>query len=432
MKVFVKQFFIVVAIALVVGAINTSIAQEGKASSQIDSMLDSFLGGGTGLTTKVTPEQLAAVDDKVMRYVYDPSVTAEVRRLLATSMVENGASQADADEQAKTFTAEFMQQWTDETFSNTGFQANDIADVMAMNIILNMVIAQQLKDGTPYQGDIAVRDMFKVSTANSGEFKSFSDREKQFFAESTMLTMMINIGDYIYKIQNDGDLKSIVEKAHADLLKTGIDSRMVMITEDGIGFTSLMDAVVNDTMTMEEAFPKEFIFDPSGTPPVESTIFASASNTNTSTEVSTEVDNETDTEVSTESSTETDLQTNTETEEPANTELNPLGQSQTVTNPLAVLKEVSPFVGSFSGDGLSLSLIEVDEGFSGELNFNGQVFPVEAAGAAPNLAGTFGEGANSFPFVATLIVDSTGDTLNFDSQGNVFMLTKEKVNPLGN
>lgn len=399
-----------------------TVAQEGKASSQIDGMLDGFLGGALG-GEEITPEQLAAIDEKVFLYVYDPNVTAEIQGFWATTMVQNGVSQADADTQSKLFNPESSQEWVDSVFVNTGFQANNIVDVAAMEIILDFVIAQQLQNGTPYEGDVAIRDMFKVSSSDSGIYKSFSDRDKQFFVESTLLKLMITIGDYSTKVQNGGDLQSIVEKAHYNLADKGIDSRMVMITESGIALTNLMDKVLDDTMTTEEAFPKEFVFDPTGAAPIPSEIFDSNLDSKTSTETNSGLSTGTSTEIETETSTEI-----TQPSQTSSTDSNPLSQTQTTTNPLAAVKEASPFIGSFSGDGLVLTLTEIGEGFTGELNFNGQVFPVEATGTAPNLTGSFGPEGGQFPFTATLVAN----ILNFDSQGNVFTLEKENANPLGN
>ena len=383
-----------------------SVAQEDKASSQIDGMLDGFLGSALG-GEEITPEQLAAVDEKVFLYVYDPSVTAEVQGLWATVMVQGGVSQADADKQSKLFTPESSQEWVDNVFVDTGFQANNIVDVAAMEIILNLVIAQQLQNGTPYEGDVAIRDMFKVSSSDSGIYRSFTDRDKQFFVESTLLKLMISIGDYSTKVQNGGDLQSIVEKAHYNLADKGIDSRMMMIVESGITLTDQMDKVVDDIMTTEEAFPKKFVFDPSAKQPVVSKYFDPSKNTETGNETTTAVT--------------TDVMPPVP---PSGTDSNPLGKTDNPLNPLAGFKEVSPFVGSFNGDGLVLTLTETGEGFAGELNFNGQVFPVEATGTAPNLTGSFGSEGGQFPFTATLLAN----TLDFDSQGNNFTLEKASGN----
>lgn len=100
-------------------------------------------------------------------------------------------------------------------------------------------------------------------------------------------------------------------------------------------------------------------------------------------------------------------ETNTQQANPLETS-NPLGGAD-------------PFVGSFSGDNLTLTLQGADNTYTGELNFSGQVFPVQATATGTNLTGTFSSGGNTFNFTATL----QDKALTFISDGNTFNLQKQ-------
>jgi hypothetical protein len=91
----------------------------------------------------------------------------------------------------------------------------------------------------------------------------------------------------------------------------------------------------------------------------------------------------------------------------------------TATHPLG--GGTDPFVGSFSGDNLTLTLQGSNSTYSGELNFNGQVFPVQATAKGTNLTGTFSSGGGTFNFTATL----QDTALTLISDGSTFTLTKQ-------
>lgn len=105
---------------------------------------------------------------------------------------------------------------------------------------------------------------------------------------------------------------------------------------------------------------------------------------------------------------------------------NPLAPSPSA-NPLAPnnpLATTDPLLGTFSDSNVSLTLQTDGQRYSGQLEFNGQSYPVIAQGSAQALQGEFESGGNRFPFEATL----QGSNLQFTTGGSLYSLEKQAVN----
>jgi hypothetical protein len=98
---------------------------------------------------------------------------------------------------------------------------------------------------------------------------------------------------------------------------------------------------------------------------------------------------------------------------------NPLGGGG---NPLAGGGAVSdPFVGTFAGERLTLQLSGGGGNYTGQMQFQGQTFPVSASSPdGRSLNGTFTSGGNSFSFNATL----QGPALAFTTSGTTYDLRR--------
>ena len=89
-------------------------------------------------------------------------------------------------------------------------------------------------------------------------------------------------------------------------------------------------------------------------------------------------------------------------------------------NPLAGGSGASPFSGTFSGEGVSLSLQPSGSGLSGTLLFNGNRFPVSATVSGNTIQGNFSANGSSYPFSARL----TGGVMKFSTGGTAYSLRK--------
>ena len=87
-------------------------------------------------------------------------------------------------------------------------------------------------------------------------------------------------------------------------------------------------------------------------------------------------------------------------------------------NPLAQSDDL--FSGTYTGDTFNLSLEKFPEGYTGSIDFNGQVFPVVSQASGTALTGYFISGNDHFEIAATL----TGENLNFSTGGTNYTLTK--------
>lgn len=92
---------------------------------------------------------------------------------------------------------------------------------------------------------------------------------------------------------------------------------------------------------------------------------------------------------------------------------------------LAVAQD--PLVGTFSDGQLQLSVTGGSGQYSGQISFQGQVYPLSAQGSTGQLEGTFQAGSDGFAFQATL----QGNTLIFTTGGRTYQLSRQST-PLQN
>lgn len=105
---------------------------------------------------------------------------------------------------------------------------------------------------------------------------------------------------------------------------------------------------------------------------------------------------------------------------------NPLGARS--GNPLAQQEQPDLFAGTFTGEGLTLSLEPAEEQYAGQLEFGGNRYEVVAVADGDTLTGGFQVAGDTFTFTATL----AGATLTLSSDGASYRLQKQggAANPL--
>lgn len=99
-------------------------------------------------------------------------------------------------------------------------------------------------------------------------------------------------------------------------------------------------------------------------------------------------------------------------------------------NPLAKRSMADPLSGTFSGNGLKLTLKGNGGTYTGTLIYNGASYPISATGSGNQLKGAFRSGSDRFPFSGAL----QGNVLAFQTGGTSYRLTKQgnqmSANPL--
>ena len=226
-----------------------------RANSQINDSLNSFFGEGSGAT--VTPEA-AAVDGDIFTYEYNPQVSEEVRKLFVDTLTQAGVV---ADVEAlqlglQQITPDVMQEFVDSIFPGEGFKANNMVDVIAMSIISNFFIVQQL-DQTTVEADLAVRDLFKVAFSNTPKLTALSDAEKQLFSELFMLSLMFLANDLQQAQQGSPGyaMEDVIAGATQNLQGFGLDPRLLELTDTGLKPTQLSKDIEAGKTTIEESLP---------------------------------------------------------------------------------------------------------------------------------------------------------------------------------
>ena len=227
-----------------------------RANSQINDSLNSFFGEDGG--TAVTPEEAAAVDGDIFTYEYNPQVSEEVRKLFVETLTQAGVV-VDAEALQlglQQITPDAMQGFVDTIFPGEGFQANNMVDVIAMSIVSNFFVVQQLEQ-TTVEADLAVRDLFKVAFSSTPKLTELSDSEKQLFSELFMLSLMFLANDLQQAQQGTPGyvMEDIIAGATQSLQGFGFDPRLLELTDTGLEPTQLSKDIEAGKTTIEEALP---------------------------------------------------------------------------------------------------------------------------------------------------------------------------------
>lgn len=434
-----KRLFIAILLLFV-----TSLASAQLFDSIGGTLKDADIGGSLGGTPPAAP-----ADTSSLIYTPDPAVSAEVLQLFIENLSSSGQATpeqiAQFEEVAKTeLTRENMQLFIDQLFVGEGFKLDNIADVFAMYLIASFAVLNDMTNGTTTEQDLIVRDQVVAAFASVPEMQQLSDKDKQTFAEALLLSIIFLANDWQQALQGvEGyDLETVKGYTRDTLVQMGIDPAQFDFTPQGLirkgqssGQTTTPQQTPQtttptttpqtattvspeiqaqvDAMTpeeLQEMVPQceQLVANPDATSQLENgamalqmcqAIIAKSGGTAPTT------------------NTQTPTTQTPDTQQPDN-QNNPL-EGSTPANPLGGTAD--PFVGSFSGDNLILTLQGANNAYTGELNFNGQPFPVQATANGTNLTGTFTSGSSTFNFTATL----QDTALTLVSDGSTFNLTKQ-------
>jgi hypothetical protein len=443
-----KRFSLV---AVVLALFFTTLASAQLFDSIGGTLKDANLGGTLG--GAATP---APADTSFLTYTPDPAISAEVLQTFIDTLKASGQATPEQLTQfesaaKESLTREAMQQFIDQLFVGEGFKLENLGDVLAIYMIASFVVLNDLTNGTTTEQDLAVRDQIVSAFANVPEMKQLSDTDKQKAAEGLILATIFLANDWQQAQQGvEGyDLNTIKTYTKDNMLQMGIDPAQFDFTplglvrkgqagqqpqtptgttepatpqtttpqtttpQTGAGISPEVQAAV-DAMTpqqLQEMLPQcqTVLADPEAAKeaaganaemviPMCQAIVAKAGGAATPTTAPT--------------------QTPTTTQPAENPTTPTVGGNTGGTNPLA---GGDPFVGTFNGTNMTLILQGSKNTYTGELQFNGTPYPVQATANGTNLTGTFTSGGSTFNFTATL----QDKALTFVSDGNTFNLVKQ-------
>jgi hypothetical protein len=423
----------------------TSLASAQLFDSIGGTLKDADIGGSLGGTPPATP-----ADTSKLTYTPDPAVSSQVLQQFIDNLSASGQATpeqlAQFEEAAKTeLTREKMQQFIDQLFVGEGFKLENIADVFSMYLIASFVVLNDMKEGTTTEQDLIVRDQVVAAFASTPDLQQLSDKDKQTFAEGLLLFIIFLANDWQQALQGvEGyDLATVKGYTQDTLVQMGIDPAQFDFTPQGLIRKGQGTQQTPQTTTPTTTTPTTT---PQTTTPVSPEVQAQVDAMTpeqlqemvpqcqtavANPEATKQVENgamilemcqailaKSGGTAATPNTQTTPTTQTPDTQQPDN-QNNPLGGSDPA-NPLGG-NTADPFVGSFSGDNLTLTLQGANNTYTGELNFNGQPFPVQATANGTNLTGTFSSGDSKFNFTATL----QDTALTLVSDGSTFNLTKQ-------
>jgi|GEM_PF-4893694 len=201
--------------------------------------------------TKITVEEADAIDTKQFRFAYDPSITEARSEGFYDTLIKRGLTEDAAIELSENIGPEFFQGFADQWFPGAGFKADNVADVMAMQLLGSLVIAKQMT-GTPLEGDIAVRNGIKQNLNDTGTFRKESDRQKQEYAESVMLELYDLSSALSFYLGNNKPVDPAVEWASTILARHKIEPGVMTVDKTGLVMEEWVDSFLGKTMNAED------------------------------------------------------------------------------------------------------------------------------------------------------------------------------------
>ena len=417
-----KRIYAVSGLSLLCAILAANVAQAqsadqpGQSASEISNLLDSF----EAESVQLSEEQQDLYSDEAFNFTLDPATTEAVRRLWIPVLTEGTGSEEAAVEAEKTFGPGNVQELVDGIFSDNNFQVSNYFDVIAMELIGNMYIAQNIEGGTSTEGDRQIRD-FTISAMTSEEILRQREKDNATKQQQQQVSALVTVYKMynFFNVRNAGNPTDQLQEAARVLLadKYQIDTRFMEMTDEGIGVSQKLKDVISGETTFESVYPDldlAELSESSESPiaQVIGTIIPKIADYRNSVNLVDDSSTQPD-PVPAES---TDILT--EATDSAGDGGNPLADqtnespSPKAVNPLAAKRSV--FAGQFLGDGLSLSLDVNNDNATGSLVFNGQQYPVEGVVTDSTLNGVFRSGADEFPFEASADANQirfeTGDT----------------------
>ena len=398
---------------------NIAQAQNAETPSQsindISNLLDSF----TAESVELTEEQEDLYSDELFNFTVDPAATEEVRKIWLDLLTKSFGAEA-AIETEKGFGPDTVQELAGGLFGDSGFKVSNFFDVNAMQILIDLIIAQNL-NSTPTTGDIAVRDgiVSAVNSAMMQEQRGKSNAQRQVSQQITALGTLLRFYTFTNERNAGKPTDELATAAQTRLIeKWSIDPRFQVLTDDGMGLSTDFKDILYGKKNLKDVYPDLDFEQLSKAPSAEMTqILANALlKFSQSGDLADQSDNSSDKPNGVPVEAKDDANTNSANANP----LAPTPATEAVAdavNPLAA--STSAFAGQFQGDGLSLSLEINDGDASGVLSFNDQQYSVEGIVNENSMTGHFKTDAGEFPFEAF----AEPDKIRFETGGASYNLT---------
>ena len=425
----IKRFYLFSSLLFLCTGLSANIVQaqdatqQGQSAAGIANLLDNFAAE----PVELSDEQQNLYNDEAFNFKEDPEATQTVRSIWLGALEDMFGSEDAAVEAEKTFGPDNIQELVSEVFGDSGFKVSNYFDVLAMEVISNMYIAQNVQKGTPTEGDIQIRDqMVSVMTSQQIlEHRKKDNASRQTSQQVTALATMWRLHVFLGERNAGNPVDQLQKEAETRLIeKWFIDPRFQAITAEGMGMTEELTDVVSGKKTVDAVYPDLDLVALSESSPVPATkvvatvlqILKQAEGSEGLGDNSAENPDVLPSQQTNDSAndankagTETDLAVNPIITAPKGDAINPLAARR------------SAFAGQFKGDGLSLSLDVQNANATGSLVFNGQQYPVEGVVTEDSMNGNFKSGADEFPFEA--FVDD--DQIRFETGGATYNLSGE-------
>ncbi|MEL6465183.1 MAG: DUF6683 family protein [Pseudomonadota bacterium] len=376
-------------------------AQSQKSTEQINGALNSFFGEN-GIAA-VDPVQADAIDLAQFRFTHSAAVSREVKAdfldLFAAGL--DAATRAQFQLFVDQMTPEFQQLILDDGFQSSGWEANNIADIVAATILVAFAVTQDFAETTETQ-ERAIRGMMRVAFDDAPVTQT-SDAEKQRLFEPMFFGAVLASIQREFTLEQDPDADlSDLKAGMKDILAGfGLHPELVVLGPEGPEasprLVALTPQIEAGEITVEEAFPQVTADYARLGGSIPAAIAATPDMAGADDAGPTE--------------------TVTDAPSAAETTVNPLGA-----------KPDDPVSGVYSGGDLSVTLEPAPAGYSGTIVNGDASYPLTVSGDTQTLTGSFtlDDGA-SFD----VLIRITGEQMILETGGADYTLEKQgPTNPL--
>jgi len=191
----------------------------------------------------VTVKEADAISNTLFTYPFNPTLSKRLQEAWRDRMLESGVPKNQYAKILEWYSPTTAQEFVDKQFPGTGFKANNIIDVMAMELLVGLTITKQL-DGIPLPIQIDVRNSLKKRAVVRGTLKDHTDKRNQEVTEWTMLDVIEFALNRDGLTRGSAEFESLIARVKEDLDQRGYRAGMIAVTEYGLVYREWVDKFI--------------------------------------------------------------------------------------------------------------------------------------------------------------------------------------------
>jgi len=204
----------------------------------------------------VSVEEADAIPNSQFTYPHNSALSEWIQQAWLNRMLENGVPENQYAGILEWYSPATAQEFVDKVFPDTGFKANNIIDVMTMELLIGLSITKQL-DSIPLPIQIDLRNSLKKRIVVRETIKDHTDKRIQEVTEWTLLDVIEFALNRDRLTRGSAEFDSLIARVKEDLNQRGYRAGMVAFTKYGLEYRRWVDEYTANYMAVHgEGFDK--------------------------------------------------------------------------------------------------------------------------------------------------------------------------------